>query len=346
TSAAPTTGFGGGFGATATSTAPTTGLFGAAAQPTKSFGGFGAAPIPSTATNTGGIGSFGQAKPLFGQPAPGAFGQPLQPSMFGAQPQQPQKPQQPTNTWQQLACLRAGWDPSSKLCNFNHFFYNSVSPNQVHLYMKPADVPDEAWVEAQRLNPDPTCMVPVRAVGFQDLLKRINNQDEQSNMHKAKTEELKQRYERVQHEFELKTVSRVEEYRRRHIYQTQRLIQFLRLVQMLRYKGADLTSEEEQLKNSLEKLASEQLNRSPDSLETKIGKLWMSLNQIKQQESQDNGLHDQYKWQLSDETSRARVAEALSDEQTAINHVVNLLHKDMNDLTSLEAKLKLNSNKS
>lgn len=164
TSTAPTGGFGGfgaatsqpaasssfgGFGATAATSQPatTTGFGNLTSAPATStaggFGGFGAAPATSTfgtatTATTGGFGGFGAAAAA--KPAFGTLGSSTNNSLFGAKPQQTgfgvqQQPQtvfggqqqqlqvgapQPVQekVWQDLALIRAHFDPSSPLCQF------------------------------------------------------------------------------------------------------------------------------------------------------------------------------------------------------------------------------------
>jgi nuclear pore complex protein Nup54 len=156
TSTAPTGGFGGfgattsqpaassafgGFGATSSTSQPAiaTGFGNLTSTPSTSttggFGGFGAAPATSTfgtatTATTGGFGGFGAAAAA--KPSFGTLGSSANSSLFGAKPQQtgfgvqqlqqqqqlgaPQPVQE--KVWQELALIRAHFDPSSPLCQF------------------------------------------------------------------------------------------------------------------------------------------------------------------------------------------------------------------------------------
>jgi nuclear pore complex protein Nup54 len=61
-----------------------------------------------------------------------------------------------------------------------------VHPGQIHLYTKPPQEDDILWNQAQLDNPDSSCMVPVAAVGFEDLEKRFKYQHIQSEAHQSK----------------------------------------------------------------------------------------------------------------------------------------------------------------
>ncbi|SAM07789.1 hypothetical protein [Absidia glauca] len=326
-------GTGGGFG----STAPSTGFGGFGnTQPQQqqqqqqpSTGGFG--------SNT--FGSFGQQKPNtgfgFGQQPSNAFGQ--QPSNAFGQPQQAQpQPQQPQyNVWQQLALIKAHWDPTSPLCQFRHYFYNTVPPNEVQLYVRPPNQDEQLWNEAQQKNPDPSCMVPVLAVGFEDVLKRMNIQDQQSELHKEKLEELDQRLETVQRKYDLASQARLDEHKRRHADLTQRVIRLLRVVQVIRYKGFPLNPQEELCQKQFEALSTQPNN--PEQLYTKMLELWSQLHNIKNTRPQTADSH----WEALNENDTMRIANILGDEQEGLKHVTDMLTKDLESVKALEANLKL-----
>ncbi|CAO3610749.1 unnamed protein product [Cunninghamella echinulata] len=372
TSLAPTAASGFGFGNTQTAKPTTTTGFGGFGQQqqqqqqqTTGFGGFG--QQPSATANTGfggfgqqqqpqqqqttGFGGFGQNK--LNQPTAGfsGFGQPSlnQNQQLQQQQQQQlqQQQQQQQNVWQQLALIRAHWDPTSPLCQFRHYFYNMVPPNEVHLYVRPSTQDEQLWNEAQKNNPDPTCMVPVLAVGFDDILKRMEIQDQQSELHKNKLEEISQRLETVQRNYELGSQARLEEHKRRHIDLTQRLIRLLRLVQTLRYKGFPLNDGEMALQKNFQELASQ--SNSPDQLFNKMLHLWSQLQSIKKARLQALGQYDENTlctWETLNENDTNRIAKVLADEQQGLSHVINILKKDMEDVETLEANLKLKANNS
>ena len=89
--------------------------------------------------------------------------------------------------------------------SIQHFFYNFVDPTQVHFYGRPSNaVNDAAWEKAVRENPDPSwyvwmtlhgqalfsrnpaSLVPVLAVGLDDLQQRVEAQTKQAAEHQEK----------------------------------------------------------------------------------------------------------------------------------------------------------------
>jgi nuclear pore complex protein Nup54 len=168
------------------------GLFGSTAN-TLGGGLFGAKPANSNTTfggaaSTGGL--FGQQQPaanLFGQSQSTPFGQTQSTSQFGQPQAQPQPvvPQQP-QAIDYVKHIAGCWDLKNPACQFKHYFYNLVHPSEVHLYQPQPEEDRALYDQAQMDNPDPSCMVPVLAVGFEGIKKRIEIQEDQLKTHQQK----------------------------------------------------------------------------------------------------------------------------------------------------------------
>ncbi|KAG6330896.1 hypothetical protein ID866_8196, partial [Astraeus odoratus] len=187
---------------------------------------FGTQAVPTNTTTTTTPSLFGQstqtpqpATSLFGQaqakPAGSLFGSTAQPSttgglfgstiappvvtsssLLGLRPSQTSSIQQQSDPQSQFAALTQridaiaeAWNANSPQCRFQHYFYNLVDPSQVSLYGRPSNATNEAlWQRAVRENPDPTCLVPVLALGFDALQTRVEAQTQQAA---AQQEKLK-----------------------------------------------------------------------------------------------------------------------------------------------------------
>lgn len=66
--------------------------------------------------------------------------------------------------------------------------------------------------------------MPVLAVGFDDILKRMEIQNKQVELHQEKLKETEERLKTAQRQYNLGTLVKLEEHKRRHIYLTQRLL--------------------------------------------------------------------------------------------------------------------------
>ncbi|GAB5587922.1 Nucleoporin nup57 [Umbelopsis nana] len=307
-----------------------------APKPTFSFGA-------SQPANAGAAPAFGAQPTLFGQsslsqqaqPKPAfSFGAtaPSTTPAFGSQALTTQLPQsQPTlggfgaNTnilnqklehhiWQQLALIKAKWDTKSPLCYFKHFFYNMVHPDEVHRYAKPAEIDPYLWAEAMRNNPDPTCMVPALAVGFDDVRKRMEGQYRQCAVFKDRLEAIDQKLEHIQRKHILETMTRLAEHKRRHIDLTRRTIQ----------------ADEDHLRLQLEKTEAH-LQRSEEFNE-KLNQLWQQIQQIRDQQ-RDREIEE--KWALTSEKDVQVISEILSRQHDGLAHVIAVCQTDLKDLDTM-----------
>ncbi|KAJ3303861.1 U4/U6 small nuclear ribonucleoprotein Prp4 [Kappamyces sp. JEL0829] len=154
---------------------------------------------------------------------------------------QPQQPQ----ALDYIKYVAGCWDPKNPACQFKYYFYNMVHPSEVSLY-QPAQGEDRVLYEqAQMDNPDPSCMVPVLAVGFEGLKTRLEIQDAQLKIHKEKIQEFKSRLEKVERAHTVETIVKIEQYKRKQSQIAHKILQLMKAVQILRNKGYSLRAEEE-----------------------------------------------------------------------------------------------------
>ncbi len=106
-------------------------------------------------------------------------------------------------------------------------------------YTKPPDVPDSLWNQAQALNPDRSrlasktttrCLlrltlfilstlrlVPVVARGFDDLKKRVEQQDAVIKEHKEKLQQIQKLIASMLNKHHITTTTTIESYKRRNL---------------------------------------------------------------------------------------------------------------------------------
>ncbi|KAI9475965.1 MAG: nucleoporin complex subunit 54-domain-containing protein [Benjaminiella poitrasii] len=348
----------GGFGATTTSAAPTSSLFGAAST-NAGFGGFGAnKPGFNLTTNTSGSGLFGANKPttsLFGNSNNTGFGLQQQNSEAMNQQRAQQlyqilsqidqeeraksKPMitsedyKPEHVWHALALLKSWWDPKSPHCRFKHYFYNVVSPQEIQLYQKPADHDETAWNAAMAANPDPKTMVPALAIGFDDVRKRMEEQYKMNEAHNAKLAEIKRILNEIQKKSQLETPVKLEEYKRRHMQTTQRVIKFLKYAQVLRNKGLSITPDEEMMRARLEDIQ-EQLQRS-DQFRSKLSQLWAQLQLIKESGRKYGKIDRIDEWDAVSEENMNGITKILQEQNNGVEHIIEVLETDAKEIDNL-----------
>jgi len=231
----------------------------------------------SNTASTGGLFGNNNAKPsLFGSTTTTGFGGMGQQQQFMGI----QQAQQHTSTVaDELRKIQEYWNPQSPNCQFKHYFYNMVHPSEVSRYVKPPNDDEGLWRQAQKNNPDSTCMVPAIAIGFDGIKKRMAEQSKQTNAHEAKLKELADKVEKLKQKHLLETTGKLEEYRRRHLSLAHRTLKIMKQVYILRNRGYSIRPEEETLKVRLENLATSL--RKSSQFRGRVEELWAHLQMIR-----------------------------------------------------------------
>ncbi|EIN14470.1 hypothetical protein PUNSTDRAFT_110559 [Punctularia strigosozonata HHB-11173 SS5] len=364
---------GGLFGRTSASTgAPSVGLFG---NTNTSATGTGGGLFGSTNTGTTGglFGGISQSSAL-AQPGSSSFGQSqAQGSLFGGagkpatvpllgstaaplgansllssrNPAQPAQSQADAHAQfaalqQKIEGIAAAWNASSPECRFQHFFYNMVDPAQVHLYGRPANATnDAAWQKAVMENPDPSCLVPVLAVGFDDLQTRVEAQTQQATSHQERLKELQTRIKALAQRHELSNSVRLQKAAKMQVQLQQRLLRLAQHLHLLipSLRSSSIRPEEEALRAALEEI-DEEIRRPGglSRLQGRLSELWAALNSVlvARQRAGKNG--DSSQWAVVDDEGLAQIAQILSEQQTGLAHLTQILQRDTKDLALMQGK--------
>ncbi|KAH7106810.1 nucleoporin complex subunit 54-domain-containing protein [Auriculariales sp. MPI-PUGE-AT-0066] len=224
----------------------------------------------------------------------------------------------------------AAWEPNSSTCAFHHFFYNLVPPEQVAYYQRPANWTNTAlWERALRENPDPTCMVPVLATGFDDLKRRVQAQDKTKADHQANLKELSTRLDGLSQKHVLSNAVRAQ---RAQVVQMQLALRVLRLVQHLHLllpsvRSSAIRPEEEQLRVTLERVADE---LSKPAVRGKLNELWAGVAQVGAMRERERrmmgGATPSYT--VVDEEGLQQIIRVLREQQQGIAHIAETLEQD------------------
>ncbi|KAJ3000352.1 hypothetical protein HDV02_006159 [Globomyces sp. JEL0801] len=262
-----------------------------------------------------------QNKSLFGnntQPTTSLFGQQPTQSLFGNNQQQqqfqPQVQQQPQVT-DLVSYAAACWDPSHPACKFKYYFYNMVHPSEVHLYQPNPNEDRALYEQAQTNNPDPSCMVPVLAVGFEGLKVRLDSQEEQYKTHKEKLQI-----------HTVETVVKIETYRRKQRQIVQKILTLMKNVQLLRNRGYSLRTEEEGLLSALKTM--EQDLSKPSVFRGRLNEIWATVQQLKDADKLGNLNGDDW-YVLND-------PESLKTTTQGLKELTLVTKEDQETLTSIE----------
>ncbi|KAK3822933.1 MAG: nucleoporin complex subunit 54-domain-containing protein [Benniella sp.] len=329
---------GGLFGATATAAQASGGFFGARpgtlTAPALSFGASTAAPAAGSLFGSApkpfgsGFGASTTLNPMATMPSLGsslASGPRQQYVIGNAKPQIP--------VWQSLMYIKNAWDPTHPNCQFKHYFYNFVHPDDVNKYGPPLNVDPYEWHQALLECPDRECMVPALAVGFEDLKKRMESQNEMTEIQRVKLDEIEGKMNEIMQFHLLQTAAKVREFKRRHIQLSQRVLTLMKRVQILRNRGVPIRADEEALRVRLEN-ALEQL-RNPAHFRGKITELWAQIQILKDSKR----LHPTGNYEVADEAQLETIGKFLQDQQAGLQHVTAVIQQDMHDIEILQRKL-------
>ncbi|KAJ7766387.1 nucleoporin complex subunit 54-domain-containing protein [Mycena maculata] len=237
--------------------------------------------------------------------------------------------------------ITAAWNAASPQCQFQYYFYNRVDPNQVGLYGRPPNATNEVlWTKAVRENPDPSCLVPAIAVGFDDLRQRVDAQGQQAAAHQERLKDLKTRLATLsstQHQNSAR-LARVAALQTQLTHRLLALAAHLHLlVPALRSSG--LRAEEEDLRGWLEELREEVGVRGSGGgsggggggrMRGKLGELWALVGALGAAREGNNASGGE--WKVVDEEGLARIAQILSEQQAGLVHLTKILKGDLADI--------------
>ncbi|CAO3596565.1 unnamed protein product [Absidia cylindrospora] len=240
----------------------------------------------------------------------------------------------PENMWQSLALMKSWWDPESPTCKFKTYFYNTVPAQEVHLYQRPPNQDQKAWDDAQKKNPDPTCMVPTLAIGFSDIDKRMEAQNVLAQAHKAKLQEINEKVKKLQETTLLENANKLMEAKRQYMEITQRVIRFLKHTQVLRQKGLSITPEEEMMRTRFESIQ-DQLQQS-EQFHGTLSQMWAQLQLIKESGRKYGSVDGVYEWDSVSPSHVEEITKILDEQQRGIQHTIDVLQRDAKDTQSLQ----------
>ncbi|KAJ3104948.1 hypothetical protein HDU97_008696 [Phlyctochytrium planicorne] len=269
------------------------------------FGGFGGAP--------------GGGNMMGGNAMGGGFGQPPAPTLLD-----------------KFTEMQGYWDPKNPNCQFKtnmadiqHYFYNMVHPSEVQFYKCPPNEDPTLYQQAVQDNPDPSCMVPVLAVGFDDIKKRIKQQDLANESHRARLSDSIAQLEKIERKHYLETTVKLDEYKRRHTELAQRTLKLMKVVQILRNKGYPIRADEEALRSRLE--AMDLQLKKPAHFRGRIQELQATLRMLK--DSRRLGFSDAkdgetVAYEIGNEDQMRLIGEALQTSQEGLMKLTDVLEED------------------
>ncbi|WVN89401.1 uncharacterized protein L203_104624 [Cryptococcus depauperatus CBS 7841] len=357
---------GGMFGSTAGANTAGGGLFGSSNQQPAGSGLFSST---SQSQQQSGLNTFGQSQAkstggLFGSNQPQQQSQQLGGNLLGSiaqsQPQQGYLFNPNSSTSQlgqsqslgmQLASrkdmdiesrikyVQDAWDSSNPSCRFKCFFYNVVEDGTAGKYGRPPGANDDVkWAKALRDNPDSNSMVPVLAVGWDDLKNRQQLQENVAAVHQERIKEITAAITHTR-QTSLSSSIRLANLQARQTQLIHRLIylaaqtpKYIPIAQSTVFKQeeADMLKKLESVKAELEGTVKSSIKRK-DAREQRgrllgqINELWGRLEEIRRRRKA-RGQDGREQW-LGDEKVLAEIAEVLATQQNALQKLSDLAHE-------------------
>jgi nuclear pore complex protein Nup54 len=154
---------------------------------------------------------------------------------------------------EQIRVLNDKWDPQNPNCVFQHYFYNSVKPEEAPFYGPSPGEDERKWEEALSNKPSAGA-IPVLARGFEQVAERIRQQAAAVTALRTRLHEINNSLTVLKDAHELNVASRITEAKRKHIVFTQRTLALATKVQILRNRGYVMDQQEEELKKKLAEL--------------------------------------------------------------------------------------------
>ena len=161
-------------------------------------------------------------------------------------------------------------------------------------------------------------MVPVLAVGFADLQKRIQIQDQQYQIHQEKLKEISQQIDTLSKAHHGITLIKLNEYKRKQRQIVHRVLQLMKSVQLLRNRGYSLHADEESLVARLKSMQRDL--EKPAIFRGRLNEIWASVMQLGESKSHELG--------IADTEALEPILQALDGMQTGLGHLTDVLRQD------------------
>ncbi|KGB75147.2 hypothetical protein CNBG_0985 [Cryptococcus deuterogattii R265] len=276
--------------------------------------------------------AFGQSTNQVGQLRQSQAAQPsMQQSVFGVKKEM--------DIESRIKAVQDAWDSSHPDCRFKYFFYNVVEEGTANRYARPAGANDDAkWAKALRDNPDPNSMVPVLAVGWADVKKRQQLQENLASVHQERIKEIVAALAHTR-QTSLSSSIRLANLQARQSQLVHRLIhlaaqtpQHVPIIQSTVFKQeeADMAKQLEGVKAELEGHGRNSVKRveargevSRGRLLGQVNELWGQLEEIRRKRKV-RGPDGREQW-IGDEKMLGEIAEVLATQQTALQKLSDLV---------------------
>lgn len=202
------------------------------------------------------------------------------------------------------------------------------------MYGRPPNATNDAlWQKALQENPDPSCLVPVIANGFDDLRQRVDGQTQQATAHKGNIKDLQKRLADLSTQHSTNTISRLARFSQTQIQLAQRIMALAQHLHLLipTVRSSAIRPEEEELSAKIESIE-EEVRGGKGKMKAKLDELWAVFGALKAREEGIRERRNSGDWKVVDEEGLARIAQILSEQQNGLAYLTTILQKNLKDL--------------
>ncbi|XP_026153443.1 nucleoporin p54 isoform X2 [Mastacembelus armatus] len=205
-----------------------------------------------------------------------------------------------------------------------------LSPAQIKqlLQKAPAGVDPIIWEQAKVDNPDPEKLIPVPMVGFKELLRRLQIQEQMTKQHQTRVDIISDDISELQKN-QATTVAKIAQYKRKLMDLSHRVLQVLIKQEIQRKSGYAIQVDEEHLRVQLDTIQSE-LN-APTQFKGRLNEL---MSQIRMQ-NHFGAVRSEERYSVDADLLR-EIRQHLKQQQEGLSHLISVIKDDLEDIKLIE----------
>ncbi|KAM9820611.1 nucleoporin p54 [Neosynchiropus ocellatus] len=205
-----------------------------------------------------------------------------------------------------------------------------LSPAQLKqlLQTPPAGVDPIIWEQAKVDNPEPEKLIPVPMVGFKELLRRLQIQEQMTKQQQTRVDIVSNDISELQKN-QATTVAKIAQYKRKLMDLSHRVLQVLIKQEIQRKSGYAIQVDEEHLRVQLDTIQSE-LN-APTQFKGRLNEL---MSQIRMQ-NHFGAVRSEERYSVDADLLR-EIKQHLKQQQDGLSHLISVIKDDLEDIKLIE----------
>ncbi|XP_029301134.1 LOW QUALITY PROTEIN: nucleoporin p54 [Cottoperca gobio] len=205
-----------------------------------------------------------------------------------------------------------------------------LSPAQLKQLLQnaPAGVDPIIWEQAKVDNPEPEKLIPVPMVGFKELLRRLQIQEQMTKQHQTRVDIISSDISELQKN-QATTVAKISQYKRKLMDLSHRVLQVLIKQEIQRKSGYAIQVDEEHLRVQLDTIQSE-LN-APTQFKGRLNEL---MSQIRMQ-NHFGAVRSEERYSVDADLLR-EIKQHLKQQQDGLSHLISVIKDDLEDIKLVE----------